>query len=66
MGRDRPRSGQGGAVTIIPDLGVLARNSPPGEPPPVPLYDQADVQRTMKLVHTVPYLRPQEIADGAP
>ncbi len=44
------------------DTEYLARNLPPGEPPPAPLYDQADVQRTMKLFHTVPYLRPQEVA----
>jgi metallo-beta-lactamase family protein len=44
------------------DAEYLARNLPSGQQPPPPLYDQADVQRTMKLFHTVPYLRPQEVA----
>ncbi|MCI0682395.1 MAG: MBL fold metallo-hydrolase [Gemmataceae bacterium] len=44
------------------DAGYLNKKRGAGEPPVLPLYAPRDVQSTMRLVQSVPYLRPCEIA----
>jgi metallo-beta-lactamase family protein len=47
------------------DAAYLNRKRPKGEPPVEPLYRQADVFRTMRLVTGVPYDRPFDLRRGA-
>jgi len=46
------------------DARFLARHARPGDAPVVPLYTQAEVDKTMPLFRPVPYYQETQIADG--
>ncbi len=46
------------------DADFLNRKRPPGEPKVQPLYDQRDVVRTLRQMHTIPYDREVRLGRG--